>query len=629
MTSYTLSPVWGAGAQLFDNSGNVLTGGKIETYEAGTTTPAVTYTDPIGSAFNSNPIIADASGRLSNEIWLAVSGAYKFVLKDANNVLIATYDNIPSIPQPPITNDASSISYEQGYTVTAGAFTVGATYRITSVGTTNFIAIGAAANATGVLFTATGVGSGNGTAEYSRTVQTKFRDTVSVKDFGAIGDGTTDDTVAFQAAVNATTALFIPKGTYKLTAEIVLPNNSIAIFGEGVNISVLEWTTSVTNGIYADHTIDNTQVEFFNLTFRTSVAGGGNAINLSFNAFVGLEPTFICNNVQICGVFGGSGYWNNGILLNKGWNSVISSCWINGQYNNTTLMSSAIVLDDLSVAVTVSRLFSYFTDKCIVLGERCEGFKLNDSILVYHNYGIYSDPDPLISNPPHLSVQDTHMATLQYGIYAKGRPQAFISNNLFYKREDSTFNYVGLYLENSDVSQISNNQFWEQGTGTFTGIYVKNSNFASISSNYFNTPTISIHLDTGAAVCNVTNNVSNGAVTAGLDATNAGLGNRFFNSLPYDTSAFSYLTLNSATPAINNVDIGVFYTNSSTATTITNFLNGFAGQQIIVRADDANTTIQHNANINLNGGVNFVMANQNNITLQYIGNVWTEVARTA
>jgi parallel beta-helix repeat protein len=219
MTSYTLSPVWGAGAQLFDNSGNVLTGGKIETYQAGTTTPAVTYTDPIGNTFNSNPIIADASGRLSNEIWLPVSGAYKFVLKDANNVLIATYDNIPTIPQPPIVNDASSISYEQGYTVTAGAFTVGATYRITSVGTTNFVAIGAAANVTGILFTATGVGSGTGTAEYSRTVQAKLREVVSVMDFGAVGDGVTDDTAAIQAAIDSINAVGggvvnFPAGTY-------------------------------------------------------------------------------------------------------------------------------------------------------------------------------------------------------------------------------------------------------------------------------------------------------------------------------------------------------------------------------------------------------------------------------
>lgn len=230
MTSYTLSPVWGAGAQLFDNSGNVLTGGKIYTYEAGTTTPAVTYTTPLGGAFNSNPIIANASGRLANEIWLPVSGAYKFVLKDSNDVLIATYDNIPTIPQPPIVNDASSISYEQGYTVTAGAFTVGATYLITSVGTTNFVAIGAAANATGILFTATGVGSGTGTAEYSRTVESKLQESVSVKDFGAVGNGVIDDTAAIQAAINSAQGapIYIPAGTYIITSPLEL-NFSTAV----------------------------------------------------------------------------------------------------------------------------------------------------------------------------------------------------------------------------------------------------------------------------------------------------------------------------------------------------------------------------------------------------------------
>lgn len=219
MTSYILSPVWGAGAQLFDNSGNVLTGGKIETYEAGSTTNAVTYTNPIGNVFNSNPIIADASGRLSNEIWLPVGTSYKFVLKDANNVLIATYDNIPTISQPLIVNDASSISYEQGYEVTAGAFTVGATYLITSLGTTNFVGIGAAANVIGILFTATGVGSGTGTAEYSRTVQAKLRETISVKDFGAVGDGVANDTIPVADAAQESYAS-VPAGLYEVAFNV-------------------------------------------------------------------------------------------------------------------------------------------------------------------------------------------------------------------------------------------------------------------------------------------------------------------------------------------------------------------------------------------------------------------------
>ena len=90
-----LSPFAGVGAQLFDNNGNVLAGGKIYTYAAGTTTSQTTYTTSAGNIAQANPIVLDASGRVpSGEIWLMGGARYKFVLKDSNDVLIATYDNI-------------------------------------------------------------------------------------------------------------------------------------------------------------------------------------------------------------------------------------------------------------------------------------------------------------------------------------------------------------------------------------------------------------------------------------------------------------------------------------------------------------------------------------------------------
>ena len=49
-------------------------------------------------------------------------------------------------------------------TISAGSFTIGTQYQIVTVGTTNFILIGAANNTVGTIFTATGVGSGTGTA---------------------------------------------------------------------------------------------------------------------------------------------------------------------------------------------------------------------------------------------------------------------------------------------------------------------------------------------------------------------------------------------------------------------------------------------------------------------------------
>jgi hypothetical protein len=93
-----LSPVGGVAAQFFTNTGAVLTGGKLYTYAAGTTTPLVSYTTNAGNVARTNPIVLDAAGRVPDggEIWIT-SASYKFVLTDSNDVLIATYDNISGI----------------------------------------------------------------------------------------------------------------------------------------------------------------------------------------------------------------------------------------------------------------------------------------------------------------------------------------------------------------------------------------------------------------------------------------------------------------------------------------------------------------------------------------------------
>ena len=92
-----LSPIGGAGWQFFNNDGTVLSGGKLYTYSAGTTTPKATYTTSAGNIAHANPIILDSAGRVpGGEIWLSVT-QYKFVLNTSADVLIATYDNISGI----------------------------------------------------------------------------------------------------------------------------------------------------------------------------------------------------------------------------------------------------------------------------------------------------------------------------------------------------------------------------------------------------------------------------------------------------------------------------------------------------------------------------------------------------
>lgn len=93
--SVFLSPVGGAGAQFFDNNGTPLSGGKLYTYAAGTTTPQTTYTTSSGATAHANPIVLDAAGRVpgSSEIWLQ-HGPYKFVLKTSADVALGTWDNV-------------------------------------------------------------------------------------------------------------------------------------------------------------------------------------------------------------------------------------------------------------------------------------------------------------------------------------------------------------------------------------------------------------------------------------------------------------------------------------------------------------------------------------------------------
>lgn len=100
-----------------------------------------------------------------------------------------------------------------------------------------------------------------GTGAVVRDVQTKLRESVSVKDFGAVGDGVTDDTAAIQSAIDSFGAasstpqgkVYFPRGTYKITSSLVL-TYGVSLVGESgrsakINadgdFAAIKWSASI------------------------------------------------------------------------------------------------------------------------------------------------------------------------------------------------------------------------------------------------------------------------------------------------------------------------------------------------------------------------------------------------
>lgn len=106
----------------------------------------------------------------------------------------------------------------------------------------------------------------SGTGATARTVQSKLRDVVSVKDFGAVGDGVTDDILAFTRALATGKDVLVPEGTYRLAPTAVQTIANLGeqlLYGEGTATLKVDLASSIQLFIFnGPVSLENLSVDF-------------------------------------------------------------------------------------------------------------------------------------------------------------------------------------------------------------------------------------------------------------------------------------------------------------------------------------------------------------------------------
>jgi len=478
------------------------------------------------------------------------------------------------------------------------------------------------AAASAVAFTPSGAGA------VTRDVQAKLRETVSVKDFGAVGDGVVDDTAAVQAACNASRAVFFPVGTYKLTAQIaVSKSTAFAIYGDGIGNSILLWTNA-TGGIAVTMSNNFDPVIADGVSIRTTQAGGGTGLQLTYpvspsSIFVGSR----LSNVEIRGVDNDVDYWTVGLRLVNAWNTQCSGFHIQGSNTVPRGMTKAISMTNC-YDVVINACYGTRGEYGIWVGDgEDEGLNVSECVFIDFATGIYINS---FEAQAGTSISNNHMNTEKFGMNLYAKQQCVISGNLIYKITGSTESYIGINMKYSNDCRVVDNYIRNTGlTGGEIGVLLDDTDNCVIMGNQFvefNPGSVGVQVGALSGGNLISNNMT---YTPGTAVVNFGAGvlktNTSFNNFP---STVSVLTVNSAAPSVGNDVNGQWKTANTVATTITNFLDAYESQVICILADDSNTTIQHNAGLILKGAVDYVMSLGNIITLRRDATLWREVSRS-
>ena len=267
------------------STGAPLANGTVTVYLAGTTTPSDTWQDQSQGAVNTNPIELDARGAAT--IWLDSTLTYDFVVKNSADVTQYTIQDVQGVSAPTLAavavdrfsgtgaqtvftlsttpnGENSTQVYISGVYIQKNAYSVAGdqlTFAVAPANGTNnvevniltlvdYTSLQAFLDSIDILENLHFTQAGSGAVQ--RELQDKMRERLSPEDFGAVGDGVTDDTAALQLAIDTAKRVFLThNATYKITSELTLTADGSGIIGDGsqtIYLAAADWDyTTVSN----------------------------------------------------------------------------------------------------------------------------------------------------------------------------------------------------------------------------------------------------------------------------------------------------------------------------------------------------------------------------------------------
>ena len=371
------------------------------------------------------------------------------------------------------------------------------------------------------------------------TERAKLAGFVTVTDFGAVGDGVTDDTAAFLAAAAYTVqkkkALRVPAGTYLLKQVISFANAPVALLGDGIGLSILKWSADATSLGISITSNSDTQFHLIRDLSLYVAKKGGTAITLDYTgqvnsvSFPGKKltldrssPRFLVENCDFAGAADEwTTGWDGGVDSIAAVKGNIINCSFNGWLQNaaTTTPGSPFAFrfrgmdssyeNGHPVEFLVEFCSVYCAVACVIF-DGVEGGFVGSCNFTGVTYGVIWEDG---FGRPQLNVTNSQINAYNTSILVRNCAGFTAVGNLLYGAIDAVNATGGIVLRGTisggcNGFLILGNTFENTcRTEGFNGIIIEKGSYGLINANNFRTngvaTTTAIWLTSGSSNCRV------------------------------------------------------------------------------------------------------------------------------